>query len=127
MEYKVENKPKFCSKCGTSLGGVLTQEATSPQQAEQTGQEEVGLEEQFDFQNLSSLDIDITRFEKPKVTVGDIMGTAAAGGSEAVDDSEERPSMRDPNYTPEAFMEEFSKEAGTGRKQPRNETKNKES
>ena len=128
MEYRVEDKPKFCSKCGISLLASSKKALPSGEpDLLQPELEEEETEENFSFESLSSLDCDITHFEKPKVTVGDIMGTAAAGGTKAVDDSEERASMRDPNYTPEAFMEEFSKEAGTGRNKRPNETRKKES
>ena len=64
-------KPKFCSSCGQSLNSFATKiEEVKESTAEV---EEIEEEEEVFIPNISALDVDIQRFEQPKVTLGQIL------------------------------------------------------
>ena len=64
-------KPKFCSSCGQSLNSFA---AKVEEVKESTAEvEEFEDEEEISIPDISALDVEIQRFEQPKVTLGQIL------------------------------------------------------
>ena len=63
-------KPKFCSSCGQSLNSFATK---IEEVKESTAEVEEIEEEEVFIPNISALDVDIQRFEQPKITLGQIL------------------------------------------------------
>lgn len=64
-------KPKFCSSCGQSLNSFA---AKVEEVKESTAEvEEIEDEEEISIPDISALDVEIQRFEQPKVTLGQIL------------------------------------------------------
>ena len=64
-------KPKFCSSCGQSLNSFA---AKVEEVKESTAEvEEIEEEEEVSIPDISALDVEIQRFEHPKVTLGQIL------------------------------------------------------
>ena len=63
-------KPKFCSSCGQSLNSFA---AKVEEVKESTAEVEEIEEEEVSIPDISALDVDIQRFEQPKITLGQIL------------------------------------------------------
>ena len=64
-------KPKFCSSCGQSLNSFATKVEEVKESTAEV--EEIEEEEEVSIPNISALDVEIQRFEQPKVTLGQIL------------------------------------------------------
>ncbi len=64
-------KPKFCSSCGQSLNSFATKVEEVKESTAEV--EEIEDEEEISIPDISALDVEIQRFEQPKVTLGQIL------------------------------------------------------
>ena len=104
LEFSLKEKPKFCSKCGTSLGGETVSTVDS-------NEEDDGEEQILTIPNIDKLDFvfeeNPLQGKPPKL--GEIMGTLEEGQVGKFPRPQSQGAQED-------AMEEFRKEAGTLKK-----------
>jgi hypothetical protein len=103
--YSAE-KPKFCQSCGSSFSDSI---AKNVQTNEDTQIHEEALDEDSDVKvpNMSGLDVEITKYESPNETLGQIAGTSSPQSTPRTK------GQNSSTKTSEEILAEFQREAGT--------------
>jgi len=104
------NKPKFCANCGNSFleNKILPKKINLSKDTYNEDVEDEESEANLEsIKNISNLDYEISTYEKPKQTIGDLVGTS--NGQELSNN----PDIPQKKISRKEFLEQFSREAGS--------------